>query len=174
MQRRPRMPCAIKKLMVDESAWTFLSQKGPTLPHLVSTWDNQLTKERGVVVVTTDAAVAAGVEVEAEAVTVMMMTEEVQEVTAAVEEAAVMTIEVTAEVEAAVAVETVTGTVAGAAEIAADRLLRTTVLSAVVHVPDPTHPPAVTDRNGKTILKKTSVIYRSLCVSCSFTNNLLF
>jgi len=127
------MQCAIKKLTVDESEWTFLSQKGLTLPRLVSTWEDQLIKER----------VAAAEEVEVEVVTVIVMT---IEVTAVAAEVAGMTIEVTVEVEAAEAVEVVTGT----AEIAADHLLHTIVLNAVVHVPDPSHP-AVIDRNGKTI-----------------------
>jgi len=129
------MQCAIKKLTVDESEWTFLSQKGLTLLRLVSTWEDQLIKER--------VAAAAAEEVEAEVVTVIVMT---IEVTAVAAEVAEMTIEVTAEVEAAAEGEVVTGT----AEIAADHLLHTIVLNVVVHVPDPSHP-AVIDRNGKTI-----------------------
>jgi len=136
------MLCAIKKLTVDESESTFLSQKSRTLPRLVSTWEDELTKER----------VAAEEEVEAEVVTVIVMMIEVTaaaevvtvivmmiEVTAAAEvvtvivmmievttaaEVAGMTIEVTAEVEV----------VTGTAEIAADHLLHATVLNAVVMV----------------------------------------
>jgi len=126
MQRPPRKQCAIKKLMVEEFAWTFLSQKGRTLPPLVSTWEDLLIKER-----------AAVVEAEAVDVTVIVMT---IEVTAAVEDA-VTTTEVTVEAAAVVAAEAVTDTVAAA--IAADPPLRTNVLNAVVHVPDLTHPAVI-------------------------------
>jgi hypothetical protein len=132
MQRPPRKQCAIKKLMVEEFAWTFLSQKGHTLPPLVSTWEDLLIKER--------AAVGA-VEAEAVDVTVIVMTIEVQEVTAAVEDA-VTTTEVTVEAAAVVAAEAVTDTAVVVA-IAADPLLRTNVLNAVVHVPDLTHPAVI-------------------------------
>merc|ERR1719431_2571492 len=114
MQRPPRKQCAIKKLMVEEFAWTFLSQKGRTLPPLVSTWEDLLIKE---------GAAAGAVEAEAVDVTVIVMT---IEVTAAVEDA-VTTTEVTVEAAAAV-----TDT-ASVAAIAADPLLRTNVLNAVVH-----------------------------------------
>jgi len=130
MQRPPRKQCAIKKLMVEEFAWTFLSQKGRTLPPLVSTWEDLLIKER--------AAVGA-VEAEAVDVTVIVMT---IEVTAVVEDA-VTTTEVTVEAAAVVAAEAVTDTAAVVAAIAADPLLRTNVLNAVVHVPDLTHPAVI-------------------------------
>jgi len=116
--------------MDEEFAWTFLSQRGPTLLHLVSTWEDLLIKEK--------AAVEVEVVVEEEAVIVIVMTIEVT----AVAEDAVTTTEVTAVVEA----ETDTEVAAG---IAADHLPRTIVLNAVVHAPDLTPPAVIDDRNGK-------------------------
>ena len=52
--------------MDEEFAWTFLSQRGPTLLHLVSTWEDLLIKEK--------AAVEVEVVVEEEAVIVIVMT----------------------------------------------------------------------------------------------------
>jgi len=144
MQRPPRKQCAIKKLMVEEFAWTFLSQKGHTRPPLVSTWEDLLIKERAAVVVEEEAEAE---EAEAVAATVIVMTIEVQEeVTAAVEDA-VTTTEVTVEAAAVAAAEAVKDTAvvvaAAAVEIAADPPLRTNVLNAVVHVPDLTHPAVI-------------------------------
>ena len=52
--------------MDEEFAWTFLLQRGPTLLHLVSTWEDLLIKEK--------AAVEVEVVVEEEAVIVIVMT----------------------------------------------------------------------------------------------------
>lgn len=111
--------------MDEEFAWTFLSQRGPTLLHLVSTWEDLLIKEK--------AAAEVEVVVEEEAVIVIVMTIEVT----VVAEDAVTTTEVTAAVEAETGMEVEAG-------IVGDHLLRIIVLNAVVHVPD-LIPPAVID-----------------------------
>lgn len=143
-QRPPRMPCATKKLMADASEWTFLSQRGPTLPLLVSTWEDLPTKERVVVVVVAAEAAAEAVTVEVIVMMIEVTVEVVAEVVAAVMVGAA---------EADMAAEVVAGTAEAAEEEAVDLpLLHTTEVSAVAHVPDPTHP-VVIDRNGKIILK---------------------
>jgi len=136
-QRLQKMLCAIKKLMVEESAWTFQLQKGPILLHLVFTWVDLLIKETAVAAVVVAAVIVMTIEVIVEAAGVADTVVAVTDM-AAVDDA--MTTEVTVE----------------AAEIVVDHLPHTVAKNAGVHAPDLTHL-AVIKRNGRqTIKNKTS------------------